>query len=102
MFCCCEHLLSALTQHVAVTLLGHGLSVEQLSTRTFAKSACANNDVCEASWSNTFRVLSLQTMCAEPVAAWCTADLYFVSSKSVRQLLIWCVLSQVWRCKLCF
>ena len=77
-----------------ITMEGHGPSVEQLSTRTFVKSACAGNDDCEASWSNTFRVLSLHTMCAESMAAWCTADMYFVCSKSVKQLLIWCAFSQ--------
>ena len=63
-----------------ITMEGHGPSVEQLSARTFVKSACADNGVCEALRSNTFRVLSLQTMCADPMAAWCTADLYFVCS----------------------
>ena len=77
-----------------INMEGHGPSVLQLSTRTFVKSACAGNGVCEASWSNTFRVLLLQTMFAEPMAAWCIANLYFVCSNSVRQLLIWCALSQ--------
>ena len=75
------------------TMEGLGPSVEQLSTKTFVKSACAGNDVCEASRNNTFSVLSLQTICAEPVDAWCTACLYFVCSKSVKQLLIWCEVS---------